>query len=179
MEKESVSIKKVVLLAGAFCAFAIGSGFATGQECLQFLTTSGAAKGITGAIIYMILLMFFVYILYGVGHKMQFNNPYDVFEYYCGKYIGKIYTWYCVALMYGIYVVMLAGAGATIHQYYGVSEAIGTYVVAIVALGTALLGVTKLLDIIGVIGPIKIFFSNNNRSCRLYYSRGAAAFIIS
>jgi uncharacterized membrane protein YkvI len=156
--KQSISIKKVAILAGAFCAYMIGSGFSTGQEILQFFSTSGPVKGIIAALVYMVLMMFFTYILYGLGQRKQFNNPYDVFEYYCGKYIGKVYTWYSVILLYGTYIVMLSGAGATIHQYYGTSIYIGTYGVALIALTTALLGVEKLIDIIGVIGPIEILF---------------------
>lgn len=157
MEKESINIKKVAILAGAFCAYMIGSGFSTGQEVLQFFSTSGA-KGIIAAFIYMALMMFFCHTLYGIAQKMQFNNPYDVFEYYCGKALGQVYTWFSVVLLYGIYVVMLAGAGATIHQYYGTPTSVGTYAVALVALATALLGAEKLIDIIGVIGPVKILF---------------------
>ncbi|MBN7774095.1 YkvI family membrane protein [Clostridium aminobutyricum] len=158
MENQTINIKKVILTAGAFCAFWIGSGFATGQEVMQFLTTSGVTKGIIGASIYTILLLWFVYCLYGVGQKMQFDNPYDLFVYYCGKYVGQVYTWFSLVLMYAIYVVMLAGAGATINQYYGIPITAGTYGVALAALATALLGVEKLLDFIGVIGPIKILF---------------------
>ena len=48
MEKESISLKKVVLLAGALAAYWIGCGFSTGQEVLQFFSTSGT-KGIIAA----------------------------------------------------------------------------------------------------------------------------------
>lgn len=157
MEKKSISWKKVVLLAGALCAYWIGSGFSTGQEVLQFFTASGT-KGIIAALIFVVLMSWLSYILYGIGQKKKFENPYDVFEYYCGKVIGQVYIWYSVALVYGIFVVMLAGGGATIHQYYGIPTYIGTGAIAILALGTTLLGVEKLIDIIGVIGPIKIVF---------------------
>lgn len=157
MEKELISWKKVVLLAGALCAYWIGSGFSTGQEVLQFFTASGT-KGIIAALIFVVLMSWLSYILYGIGQKKKFENPYDVFEYYCGKVIGQVYIWYSVALVYGIFVVMLAGGGATIHQYYGIPTYIGTGAIAILALGTTLLGVEKLIDIIGVIGPIKIVF---------------------
>jgi len=157
MEKESISIKKVVLLAGALSAYWIGSGFATGQEVLQFFTTSGT-NGIIAALIFLVLMSFLSYGLYGIGQKKKFENPYDVFEYYCGKFLGSIYVWYSVILVYAIFVVMLAGGGATIQQYYGVPTYIGTGAIAILALGTTLLGVEKLIDIIGVIGPIKIVF---------------------
>lgn len=157
MEKESFNLKKVLLLAGALCAYWIGSGFATGQEVLQFFATSGT-KGIIAALIFLIIMIVLTYILYGVGQRKKFNNPYDVFEYYCGKFIGQVYIWYSVVLIYAIFVVMLAGAGATIHQYYGTPTYIGTGVIALLALGTTVLGMEKLVDIIGVIGPIKIVF---------------------
>lgn len=157
MEKESISWRKVVLLAGALCAYWIGSGFSTGQEVLQFFTASGT-KGIIAALIFVVLMSWLSYTLYGIGQKKKFENPYDVFEYYCGKVVGQVYIWYSVALVYAIFVVMLAGAGATINQYYGIPTYIGTGVIAILALGTTLLGVEKLIDIIGVIGPVKIVF---------------------
>jgi len=157
MAKESISIKKVVLLAGALCAYWIGSGFATGQEALQFFAVSGL-KGIIAALIFMVLSAYFSYSLFGLGQEKKFANPYDVFEYYCGKVVGQAYIWYSILLIYGIFVVMLAGGGATINQYYGIPTYIGTGAIAILALGTALLGVEKLIDIIGVIGPVKIVF---------------------
>ena len=157
MEKESISIKKVVLLAGALCAYWIGSGFATGQEALQFFAVNGI-NGIFGALVFLVLTVYFTYSLYGLGQKKKFENPYEVFEYYCGKVIGQAYIWYSIALVYGIFVVMLAGGGATINQYFGVPTYLGTGAIAILALGTALLGVEKLIDIIGVIGPVKIVF---------------------
>ena len=157
MKKESMSLKKILLLAGALSAYWIGSGFATGQEVLQFFTTSGT-NGIIAAFIFLVLMSFLTYVLYGIGQKKKFSNPYDVFEYYCGKVLGQVYIWYSVVLVYAIFVVMLAGGGATIHQYYGIPAYIGTGVIALLALGTVLLGVEKLIDIIGVIGPIKIVF---------------------
>lgn len=158
MENHAVSWKRVFKMAGAFCAFWIGAGFATGQDILQFLSTSGAAKGISGAVIYSVLLGLFVYTLYGLGQKTQFSNPYEVYEYYCGKYIGQAYSWFSIVLLYGFYVLMLAGVGAVFNQYYGISAAAGMYCIALLALGTVLVGVEKFIDIIGVIGPFNIAF---------------------
>lgn len=155
--REGVSLKNVVLFAGAICAYLIGSGFATGQEVLQFFATSGE-KGIIATLIFLVIMSLSTYILCGTGQKMKFENPYDVFNYYCGNSIGQVYIWYSVILNYCIFVVMLAGGGATINQYYGTPTYIGTGAIALIALGTALLGMEKLIKIIGVIGPIKILF---------------------
>jgi uncharacterized membrane protein YkvI len=156
MEK-SVSVKRVILLSGALSAYWIGSGFSTGQEILQFFASSGS-KGLISAFIFLAIMSTLTYFLFSVGQKRKFSNPYDVFEYYCGKVIGQAYVWYSVALIYGIMVVMLAGGGATIHQYFQVPSYVGIWAIGLLALGTALLGVEKLIDIIGVIGPVKIIF---------------------
>lgn len=157
MGKKAISIKNVVLFAGAICAFLIGSGFATGQEVLQFFTASGT-RGIIAALIFLAIMSTSAFILCGIGYKKKFENPYDVFEYYCGKVIGRVYIWYSVVLNYCILVVMLAGGGATVNQYYRTPTYIGTGVIALLALGTAILGMDKLIKIIGVIGPVKIIF---------------------
>lgn len=157
MEKQKINFKTVFLFAGAICAYLIGSGFATGQEVLQFFTASGT-KGILAAGIFLVIMSATALSLCAVGQKMQFENPYDVFEYYCGKWVGSVYVWYSVILNYCVFVVMLAGGGATINQYYGTPVYVGTAFIGILALGTAILGMEKMIKIIGVIGPIKILF---------------------
>ena len=39
---KNYSIKAIVKYAGAYIAFIIGSGYATGQEIMQFFTAHGA-----------------------------------------------------------------------------------------------------------------------------------------
>jgi uncharacterized membrane protein YkvI len=156
MEK-SLNLKKVVLLAGALSAYWIGSGFSTGQEILQFFSSSGT-NGLIAALIFMAITCVLTFLLFSIGQKKQFANPYDVFEHYCGKYVGQVYIWYSVALIYGIMVVMLAGAGATLHQYFQIPTYAGIWIIGLLALGTTLLGVEKLINIIGTIGPVKIIF---------------------
>lgn len=157
MGEKAISLKTVVIFAGAICAYLIGSGFATGQEVLQFFTTSGT-KGIMATLIFVVIMGVSTFILCGIGQKKKFENPYDVFEYYCGKAVGQVYIWYSVVLNFCIFVVMLAGGGATINQYFKIPTYIGTGFIAFLALGTALLGMDKLVKIIGVIGPVKILF---------------------
>lgn len=155
MEKDTINLKSVLMFAGAICAYLIGSGFATGQEVFQFFTASGT-KGIIATLIFLFIMCTATLTLCKVGQKEKFENPYYVFNYYCGKTVGDIYIWYSVILNYCIFVVMLAGGGATINQYFGIPTYIGTGFIAILALGTAILGMEKLVKIIGVLGPIKI-----------------------
>lgn len=58
MENQVVSWKTVLGISGSIIAFAIGSGFATGQEALQFYASYGF-WGIAGASVFFILNLFF------------------------------------------------------------------------------------------------------------------------
>ena len=51
------------------------------------------------------------------------------------------------------YFVMIAGAGATLQQQFGIQPAIGAIIIAALAGLTVMLGLNKLVDIIGKIGP--------------------------
>ena len=54
---EKVSWKRVLILAGAIIAFTIGSGFATGQEIIQYYT----AYGVKGLLVILVFLVAFLY----------------------------------------------------------------------------------------------------------------------
>jgi uncharacterized membrane protein YkvI len=157
LAEAAISIKRVGLLSGALCAYWIGSGFSTGQEVLQFFSSSGV-NGLFAALIFLAIVSPMTLTLFSVGYTRKFANPYDVFEHYCGRAVGQAYVWYSVALTYGVMVVMLAGAGATINQYFHAPVAAGIWLIGLLALGAALLGVERLIAIIGAIGPIKIAF---------------------
>lgn len=54
--KEPINLMNVMKYAGAYIAFEIGSGFATGQEILQFYSAYGLFS-IGGALISMLSLI--------------------------------------------------------------------------------------------------------------------------
>lgn len=154
---ESVNWKKTFLLAGSLCACYMGAGFTSGQEVLQFFTSLGT-MGLVSIAMSWILFIYFTYVIYKVAKEQNFNDPYDILEYYCGKILGRILVWYIVALMYGVFMIMLTGSGATINQYYGVPIYAGVWAMGILTLGTVVLGIDKLINIIGLIGPVKVLF---------------------
>ena len=54
---------------------------------------------------------------------------------------------------------MIGGAGASLNQYFDIPNVIGRILMAVLCLGTVMLGLNKLVDIIGLIGPVIIVFS--------------------
>ena len=97
---------------------------------------------------------------YGYSHlknqDRKTNNPYT---YYLGKYFGKFMQWYTPFFAFLINIVMISGAGATMYQYFGLDSRVGTVLMTIFVTATALLGLSKLIDIISLLGPLTVVFS--------------------
>ena len=149
---EKVSLVNVIKFAGAFVAFLIGAGFATGQEVFQYFT----AYGYEGVLVGLFVLTCFIYVggdFIVSGFDNHFVNTNDIYRFYCGKYIGGFYDYFSIAFIFMSYIVMLGGAGATFNQYYHISPVIGAIVMMGLSVITVVFGLGKIVDVIGAIGP--------------------------
>ncbi|NLL82064.1 MAG: hypothetical protein GX231_07160 [Tissierellia bacterium] len=151
------SVKNVIKFAGAFVAFMIGSGFATGQEIMQFFTAYGIYS-IGGIFISMFLFSYSGAILMRFGYEHK-NDTLDAFKYYCGEIFGAFLQWFIPIFLFMVVVVMISGAGATMHQYFGTPQVVGTLIMAALVLVVNLFGLQRIVDIIGLLGPITIAFT--------------------
>lgn len=158
MNNQTVSMKKVFAFAGAFIAFLIGSGFATGQEIMQYFASYGY-MGIAGAIVMFVLFLYVGVSFITVGQKHKFPKGSDIYTYYCGKTVGKFYDYFSVLFIYMSFIVMIAGAGATLNQQYELPVSVGGIVMVILAGGTVIFGLGKIVDVIGKIGPAIVVLS--------------------
>lgn len=155
---KTAGLFNVVKVSGAFTALLIGSGFATGQETLQFFSAHGL-MGILGALITLILLIFLTYTLMKLGMEKGITKSEEVFKYYLGKWIGLGLKWYTMAFIILIFNVMVAGAGATLEQSYGIPLYIGSGILVFFVITTILLGLKRLTNITGILGPCIIFLT--------------------
>lgn len=150
--KEVVDFKKVITYAGAFIALLIGSGFATGQEIMQYFTAYGGL-GFVG-----IFLCFLLFVLIGTeliesGYKEKYENPNDIYEAVCGPWLGKFYDYFAVFFLFLSYTVMVAGAQATAVEQYQSPAYVGGVILATGVILTVFFGLDKIVDVIGSIGP--------------------------
>jgi len=145
----------VLRLSGAYCAFLIGSGFATGQELLQFFSGFGLA-GLAGCLIYFVCATYLAWSLLLAGRRHGLHNSDEVFRHYAGPVIGPVFGWYVVVVACSIYIVMLSGSGAVLHQHLGAPEWSGAVAMAVAVFLTLFFGLHELIDVIGSIGPLLI-----------------------
>lgn len=151
---EKRSPLRILTYAGAIIAFLIGSGFATGQEILQYFTSYGY-WGIFGTGLLVLVLISYVCIeFFVVGQKHKFAKPSQIFHYYCGKHLGTFFDYFSILFVFLSFTVMVAGAGAVFQEHYGLSKYIGGAGLALAVGLTAWFGLKSLVDVIGKIGPI-------------------------
>ena len=158
MDNQKVSVERVISFAGAFIAFLIGSGFATGQEIMQYFAAYGF-MGIAGAIVVFILFLYVGVSFITVGQEHKFPKGSDIYTYYCGDKIGKFYDYFSIVFIYMSFIVMIAGAGATLYQQYRLPVYVGGIIMAMLASGTVIFGLGKIVDVIGKIGPVIVVMS--------------------
>lgn len=156
--KTKCNKKAVIKYAGAFIAWVIGSGFATGQEALQFFSSYGyLSYGVV--LINLAGFLFLGQVLLVTGFKHKNEKPFNHLKYFCGEKIGAIYSWLIPVTLILIMPVLISGAGATLSEYYGVNPYVGSAVMTILVLCAYLIGFEKLIKIISIIGPFIIIFS--------------------
>ena len=156
--KEKVSFVRVMKYAGAYIAFEIGSGFATGQEILQFYTSFGV-MGMGAALVSMVLFAWAGGSLMKIGHQTceaEAEKPYQML---CGKFLGTFYEYFVLFYLFAVLAVMISGAGASLSEYCGVSYYVGGLFMALLVFGAFAFGLEKLIDIVGLMGPLIIGFS--------------------
>ena len=148
---------RILRLAGAYVACAIGSGFATGQEIIQFFSAQGS-KSILGTVVTTLLFAWCgaVFMKHGYSHKL--SDPQSIIKFYFGDKSGKYVEIVIQVFLFGVYCIMIAGAGATLQEHYGISPITGRAIMSILCVITVILGLSKLTDILGGVGPVIIAF---------------------
>ena len=153
MKRSDLSTKRIFLVGGTFISFCIGAAFATGQETLQFYAAFGL-KGLLGILFFMLFNIYVNVNFVEAGRIGQFEKDAHVFRYFSGRFFGVYFDFFATVFCFSAFILMLAGAGATIRQQYGLSEALGATVVGLLACLTVLLGLKKMVDVLGSIGPL-------------------------
>ncbi len=155
MDSNKTNWKQAFKFMGAVLAFAIGSGFATGQELLQYFTSYGYKSILVGAV-FLIIFIYSNYCFAVAGHREKFTKGSQVFNYYCGRYLGTIFDYFCVLFCYMSFFVMVGGAASTLNQQYGLPLVLGAILLTVLAGVTVMFGLNSIVNVISKIGPVLV-----------------------
>lgn len=144
----------VLIMAGAMTATLIGSGFATGQEIMQYFVAH-SWWGMLGIVTSFIIIALSGYAFFssGLEGKRDLSSPNDIFIVYAGEKIGLVYKYIALITLFLTYAVMVAGAGATLEQQFGLPVAFGSTIMYLLSAGTVMLGLENVTKILGNLGP--------------------------
>ncbi|AUZ04972.1 MULTISPECIES: YkvI family membrane protein [Vitreoscilla] len=147
-----ISWGRVLTYAGAFIAFLIGSGFATGQEVMQYFTAYGYS-GILGILVVLVLFCYVGREFVIIGNHQRFENGGQIYEYLCGRWVGRFFDYFSILFIYMSFIVMIGGTGATVSQQYDLNPWIGALGMGFVVALTVICGLDKIVDVLGKVGP--------------------------
>jgi len=155
---ESINKKSVIRIMGAYVAWVMGSGFATGQEILQFFTSYGYYSFLILAVNLVGFLVVGPAIL-KAGQEHREDLEFNQFNHFCGAKIGKFYTWYVPISLFAGMVIMISGSGATLNQYYGLNHYVGALLMIIMAYVAYVAGFQRFVKVVSFVGPLIIVFT--------------------
>lgn len=159
MNKRWGAIAGMLAIAGNILSMSIGSGFATGQESLQFFAAFGV-KGCLGAALIMTITYAWInMIIVEDGNRLQLQDNYEIWDFYAGKFFGKVFRWFSIFIVYACYVVMISGLTATLNQYFKIPKNIGLIVCVAVLIISGLIGTSRITKLLGGIGVVIIAFA--------------------
>ncbi|WYX08648.1 hypothetical protein WJ978_23000 [Achromobacter xylosoxidans] len=148
-------MREQLKIAGAFVGVIVGAGFASGRELLLFFVDFGL-WGLVGALVSAALFTFLGMALAGLGNRQQATSHKDVIRAICGRQLGWFVDWLITFFMFGVTVVMVAGAGALLEQQFGLPAVAGSALVTVLLVAIVCLDVQKVIVAIGAITPLLI-----------------------
>lgn len=145
-------MKKSLQIGGAFVGLIVGAGFASGQEIMQYFTSFGT-MGLIGGIIASLAFAFLGMTLAQLGSDLQMPSHKGVIYQISGRYLGVILDFLITFFLFGVAVVMFAGAGSTFNQMFGIDPMVGSIIMVALTIATLLLNVKNIINIIAIVTP--------------------------
>ncbi|MCC4263743.1 hypothetical protein LL240_04650 [Oceanimonas baumannii] len=145
----------IIKIASAFIGIIVGAGFASGQEVLQYFTSFGHL-GTAAAVVATALFAYLGMMLTWLGSRTQTRSHKAVVYQISGRYLGVIVDGVIIFTLFGVGVVMIAGAGSTLHQQFELAPMIGSVLMTLMIGATLMLNVNRVVGLIGSITPFLV-----------------------
>lgn len=152
-----ISWNKVITVALAYVGVIIGAGFASGQEIMQYYVSYGA-MGFWGLVISGIVFVIGGVVLLQFGSYYLAREHSDVIDQIASPYISKIIDLFINISLFLFGFVMIAGAGSSLNQQFGLPAWIGSLILTIFLYLSSFLNVNKVTNVISMITPFVVVF---------------------
>ena len=145
-------MKKSIQIAGTFVSLVVGAGFASGQEIMQYFTSFGLVS-VFGCIVAAVIFAFLGMTLAQIGSDLQTTSHKEGIHYIGGRAFGPVLDLLISIVLFGIAIVMFAGAGATFNQMYNMEPSFGSMLMTLAVVFTLLLNANSIINMIAALMP--------------------------
>ncbi|SHJ81964.1 Uncharacterized membrane protein YkvI [Hathewaya proteolytica DSM 3090] len=146
------NIKKVFQVAVVFIGTIVGAGLASGQEITQFFTSYGF-NGFKGILICLIFYITICPLVAKISMDKGLSSYGDISKEVSPGFLGLVTEYTTNFFFVASSAIILAGSGALIHQYLGISKYIGMLIMIVLTVYTLLKDTKGLIFINSFIVP--------------------------
>lgn len=140
-------------IAATYVGTVVGAGFATGQEVFRFFSHYGAV-GTWGLALATAGFAYFGMLTLRLGAATGARSHVEVIRAALGPRIGALVDSVVTFFLFAGLAVMLAGSGAVFYEHWHLSRLLGTVVMAVLTVGTVLLGLRGVVASISAVAPV-------------------------
>ncbi len=141
-------IKICFTLAGSI----LGAGYVSGQELYSFFGSFGV-KGIYAIVAAVILQTLFGVFIFKIAMDKNTEALDKIIVPNNNVIAEKITVFFQILFLFCVAVVMMAGAGATANQIFGVPSSVGCIVFGVIVCGIAMAGVGGMVTVFSLFVP--------------------------
>jgi uncharacterized membrane protein YkvI len=149
------TIGPIFQTAAVFIGTIVGAGLASGQEITQFFSTYGY-RSFWGILICGLIYIAMSSIILSISVEHKLSSYTELINLVSPGFFGAITDIFTSFFLVAGAGIILAGSGALLHQYFGVSKWVGILLMSIIALYTLLKDTKGLIIINSFIVPILI-----------------------
>lgn len=123
----------VLMTALAFVGLVVGAGFSTGQEVIQYFISFGSI-GIVGAVLSGVVMAVGGLVIVQLGSYFLAEDHFKVFRNVSHPVISRFLDVSVTLTMFAMGFIMVAGAGSTLQQHFGLPSWMGSGLTPLVVL---------------------------------------------
>ncbi|MBV7282850.1 MULTISPECIES: hypothetical protein [unclassified Corynebacterium] len=149
-------MKESMAIAMAFVGLLVGAGFATGKEMMQYFVSFGTGTGIWALVLTGIVLIVVSAVILQIGSFFLADEHGAVFKNVAHPRVSWILDVAVSITMATMGMMMLAGAGSTFEQSFGVPSWLGSLIMAVIVYFVCFLNPVRVSSVIGAVTPLMI-----------------------
>ncbi|MBA4603039.1 YkvI family membrane protein [Thermoactinomyces mirandus] len=144
-------------IGSVYIGTAVGAGFASGQEILQFFTSFGK-DSFWGILLAVGLFAWLGTRMIMMGSRLH-SESYEDFNFYLfGERLGKWMNWLVSFMLFGVTTAMMSGTGALFEEQLGISFHFGVIFTALFSYLVILKGINGILSVNSLVVPVMFLF---------------------